>query len=246
MLYQLTLPTPSPRWPALLTDGLALHLQHAPLTSLLVQRGGQGTAFLALGGCGACPTERCSLTCPAELLRCTLRAAWGPGVRLRPLPDGLLPVPYTRLVLATPTPDAQPLTGDLLQPYAEARLLSHAHQGRLGALLAVGADGPDPATVVRARGWQVWPIPPWATAWARAWWAGRGVRAVPTRPTRLPPALLLPGAPEMEVPPLTVTLPPALAALTTGRDAPEVAVTVDADLLAATTRRVQALIGERE
>jgi hypothetical protein len=47
-----------------------------------------------------------------------------------------------------------------------------------------------------------------------------------------------------EVPPLTVTLPPALATLMTGPDALEPSVAPD--LLAATTRRVQALVGERE
>jgi len=77
---------------------------------------------------------------------------------MRPIPLGLTPRPYTRLVLAIPGPHAQTLDAALLAPWPEARLWASWRIGFgrqiVGAVLAVGAAGPDPLAMLRARGWR--------------------------------------------------------------------------------------------
>jgi hypothetical protein len=76
---------------------------------------------------------------------------------LRPIPLGLSARPYTRLVLTVPGSHAQPLDADLLTPWRDARVWAVwrtvAGQRMVGAALAVGADGPEPLTALRERGW---------------------------------------------------------------------------------------------
>ncbi|NTV65694.1 MAG: hypothetical protein HGA65_19475, partial [Oscillochloris sp.] len=161
-----------PPHPAVLTDGLRLHLAHAPLTTVLVQIGDRRQSYVALAGCAGCTYDRCAPGCRVELLRRLLQQI-APAVCLHRVARGLATRPYTRVVLATPGSRPQPLDAALLAAWPEARLILtwRSARGRLavGALLAVGADGPSPAVVLRGRGWRTWPMPAHlARRWGRA------------------------------------------------------------------------------
>ncbi|NNJ12917.1 hypothetical protein EKD04_021550 [Chloroflexales bacterium ZM16-3] len=146
-----------------LTEGLRLHLAHAPLTTVLVQIGDRRQSYVTLPGCDGCQHDRCEPGCRTEMLRRLLHQA-APGLTLKPVMRGLATRPYTRVVLATPGPRPQLLDAELMAQWPEARLaLSwRSQRGRLhaGALLAVGADGPSPAVALHSRRWRSWPVPP--------------------------------------------------------------------------------------
>lgn len=185
-----------------LAQGLRRHLQHADLLTCLVRIDQRKQAYVALDGCPNCPTGRCVPGCRVELLRRAVRVAFGPAAQLRPVPKGLADRPYTRLALALPSPRAQPLDGDLLASWAEARLILHWHRagkGRLSvaAALAAGVGGPEPAAALLERGWRLLPVP---TALLPA--ALKLVGAA--LPPRLPIARRWPGDPSL----LVAALPP--------------------------------------
>jgi len=148
--------------PARLEQGLRLHLQHTELTTVLMQIGDQQQAYVSVGGCEGCAHGRCMPGCYAELLRRLLRVCFD-ACALRPVASGLSKRPYRRAALAWPTAKAEPLACLSLAAWSEARLIVHwrgtQHQISSAALLAVGADGPDPASALRAIGWQTWALP---------------------------------------------------------------------------------------
>jgi hypothetical protein len=179
--------------PQRLSEGLALHLRYADLLTVVVQIGERQQAYVALHGCISCGQARCAPSCPVQLLR-RLLVACIPGAELQLAMSGLAQRPYRRVVVALPAPTAQPLDGTLLHAWDEARLQLRWHQGRRGlccaALLAVGADGPDPNGVLQTQGWSPRPI--------EAWLAHRTLQmpmphlhALPRR-TQLAPVLLPP------------------------------------------------------
>lgn len=158
--------------PARLQTGLRLHLDHAPLTMVLAQIGARQQPYLVLTSCADCVHDRCPPGCRAEMLRRLFHQV-APGLTLRPVPRGLATRPYTRIVLATPGPRPQPLDATLLSPWPEARLVvgwrTQRHRLQVGALLALGADGPPPDGALRERGWRPWPVPDrLIRSWARA------------------------------------------------------------------------------
>ncbi len=116
-----------------------------------------------------------------------------PPLTLRSVPRGLALRPYTRVVLATPGWHPQPLDADLLAAWPEARLVltwrNRRSQTKVGALFAVGDDGPAPAVALRSRGWHAWIVPDrFVRRWSRT--------ALPTVPVGtaahdLTPQLLL-------------------------------------------------------
>lgn len=193
-LFRLETPGPPGR-PEALAEGLRRHLAVAPLLNIAARIGARQQAYVALPGCGGCAHGRCLPGCRAELLRRTLRGAFGAGARLLPVARGLASRPYTRAALAWPTPAARPLTAELLHPYDDARLClswlaAPGARLRLSALLALGAAGPGPAETLSAHGWRALVLPAWliprAAALLKLPWAG----AWP-----LAPALLLAGEP---------------------------------------------------
>jgi hypothetical protein len=148
--------------PVRLHQGLRLHLEHTELTTMLMQIGEQQHAYLSVGGCEGCVHGRCVPGCYVELMRRLLHACFD-ACTLRPVAGGLATRPYRRAVLAWPTAKAELLARMPLASWSEARLIVHwrGTQRRISsaALLAVGADGPDPAAALRAAGWQAWALP---------------------------------------------------------------------------------------
>src|SRR6266487_2082283 len=134
--------------PTRLELGLRLHMEHTELITVLMQIGDQQQAYLSAQGCEGCGYERCVPGCYVELLRRLLRACFDAST-LRAIPGGLAKRPYRRAVIAWPTTKAEPLMGVPLTPWPEARLIvqwrGRRRQIAATALLAVGADGPDPA-----------------------------------------------------------------------------------------------------
>ena len=148
--------------PARLEQGLRLHITHTELTTVLMQIGDHQQAYVAIQGCEGCGHGRCVPGCYVELLRRLLQVCFD-ACTLRAVASGLATRPYRRTVLAWPTAKAEPLASMSLASWSEARLIVHwrgtPRQISSAALLAVGADGPDPAVALRAAGWQAWALP---------------------------------------------------------------------------------------
>jgi hypothetical protein len=176
--------------PLWLERGLQLHLQHTELTSVLMQIGEQQQAYVGLDGCDSCAHGRCKPGCYVELLRRLLRVCFTGG-KLHSVPGGLARRLYGRVALAWPTAKIAPLTNLSLAPWSEARLMMQwrgtYEQTACAALLAVGADGPNPAAALQVQGWQAWALP-----------KALGTRlANNARPPRLPFARSWPHAPTL-------------------------------------------------
>ncbi|MFV9505971.1 MAG: hypothetical protein AB4911_15575 [Oscillochloridaceae bacterium umkhey_bin13] len=152
------------RDPVAWAEGLRLHLQYAPLTAITMRIGTQQQRYLAMAGCGACGRDACRVGCRGALLR-RLAASCLSADALCAVayPQGLAVRPYRRFGLARPTRQAKALDTITEAAWSELRLLTHWQtQGRtltVAALLAVGADGPDSATALRACGWRTLPLP---------------------------------------------------------------------------------------
>lgn len=151
------------RDPERLAAGLLLHLAHAPLHTLLIQIEGAQRAYVALDGCDGCQRGRCAPGCRVELLRRLVRAAFDSG-RLEPVPRGLATRAYRQVGLAVPRPLAMPLDGDVLAPWASARLAVRWQAGAHGdivasAVLAAEEADPSPAAQLKAYGWTALPVP---------------------------------------------------------------------------------------
>jgi len=148
--------------PDRLADGLRLHAQHAPLLTTLIQVGAHQRAFVATRGCRGCAEDRCEAGCYGELLR-RLIAATVPGSSLA-ASSGLAARPYRRAVLAWPAARARYLPASALAGWEEARLTLHWSAAARGGVavagvLAVSADGPDPAQVLASFGWLAPQVP---------------------------------------------------------------------------------------
>lgn len=152
------------RQPEQWTNGLRLHIQHAPLTSITMRIGTQQQSYVALDGCGACLRNACRVGCRVSLLRRLIGTCFeGGSLHTVATPQGLAARPYTRVVLARPGRESDPLNEALLPNWQDARLVAHwQSQGReltVATLLAVGQDGPDPAETLRELGWKPIPLP---------------------------------------------------------------------------------------
>lgn len=141
-------------------QGLALHLQFQPLTIIQIRRDGLSRRYLALEGCPHCRPDGCDHSCPralfAQLVRTTL-----PGIMLAPVTRIVPHTSEIRRLAARPTHHAQPLDTAMLALWEAGRLITTWSRLRaapqpitVGVLLAVSADGPDPARVLQAAGWR--------------------------------------------------------------------------------------------
>jgi hypothetical protein len=178
-----------------LQAGLGLHLAHAPLTSVLVQIGTEQQSYVAIPGCPGCRNDRCVIGCHSAMLK-RLLVGTAPGLTLRPVTTGLSLRPYRRVIVTSFQGLHALPAATLLARWREARLQIGwrwcQKRAILGALLAVGSDGPDPAVVLREHHCQIWPIPNklslrWATA-PIPWVLPLG------QTSTLPPTLLLPAS----------------------------------------------------
>jgi hypothetical protein len=140
--------------------GLTLHLLFQSITLVLVRRNGQTRRYLALEGCRHCRPDGCDHGCPRGLFAQLVRTSL-PGVTLAPV-SRLVPHPSeTHRLAARPTHQAQPLDAAFLANWETGRLICTWSRLRarpqpisVGALLAVSADGPNPARALRSAGWR--------------------------------------------------------------------------------------------
>jgi hypothetical protein len=93
-------------------------------------------------------------------------------LRAVPPPQGLACRPYTRGIFVWPDAHSTPCASTL-DDWSDARLI--VHWRRYGALICgsalalASADGPDPATTLRAHHWRTIALPPWmVTRWSQA------------------------------------------------------------------------------
>lgn len=147
---------PGPGW----QPGLRLHLRFQPLTTIIARRDGRTRHYLALEGCPSCRPDGCDQLCHRMLFEQLVRTTL-PGITLIATPRLVPRATETRRIAAIPRrPDARPLDAAFLAQWAEGRLLltwaqpqAKTRPIRVGALLAVGKDGPDPGQALRAYGW---------------------------------------------------------------------------------------------
>ena len=165
-LWRIVLPQDNtPIDEAVVQMGLERHLARDDLTTTLVRIDETQRAYVWLRGCGRCVTGRCLPGCRVTLLQRVLHAASLSAARLEPVALGLHPRPYTRTVLAWPTPSAQPLTGAFLHRWPEGHLSVLWRTRAVGrqlvavAQLHLGAAGPDPAPLLEALGWRAHLVP---------------------------------------------------------------------------------------
>jgi hypothetical protein len=143
-------------------QGLTLHLLFQAVTTIVVRRDGAIRHYLALESCPHCRPDGCDRVCPrmlfAQLVHTTL-----PGVGLIPAIRLAPRAAERRLVVALPRrADARLLDSAFLSQWQEGRLVTtwsrleaKPQPIRVGALLVVSADGPDPAPALHAAGWRV-------------------------------------------------------------------------------------------
>lgn len=143
-------------------QGLTLHLRFQAVTTVIVRRDGATRHYLALEGCPHCRPDGCDRVCPrvlfAQLVRSTL-----PGLTLTPATRLAPRETERRLAVALPRrADARLLDAAFLGQWQEGRLITtwsrleaKAQPIRVGALLVVGADGPEPSRALRDAGWRV-------------------------------------------------------------------------------------------
>jgi hypothetical protein len=148
---------------ARLASGLTLHLHHAAIVSAVAGVGGRQQSYLLTQGCSGCASERCVPGCRARLLQRLMRAC-GLAAEMRVVSRGLARQRYTRAALAWPDAAAETLDTSFVSRWPEARLALSWHAWRrtirLGALLLVGGEGPDPARELHGCGWRSVKLPP--------------------------------------------------------------------------------------
>jgi hypothetical protein len=188
-----------------LAEGIHLHVVHSPLTTVAMRIGEQERFYLVLEGCAGCVRDQCRIGCPAALFRRLFQSCVaGAALHAVAPPQGLAERPYVRGAFAWPDTDSQPLQSALLHAWADARLLLHwrRYGARLcgSALLLTAADGPEPVSVLRTRGWRAFALP---TCVVTRWRHAATPPALPFgAPWRQPLFLLLPADrdPEQSLP----------------------------------------------
>lgn len=162
-LWRLTGAIDAPQFDAW-NEGLTLHLLFQSLTTIIVRRYEQTRHYLGVEGCPDCRPDGCDRMCHrmlfAQLLRTTL-----PGVVLTPVTRLPPRATETRQLLAAPRSDAQLLDAFFLGQWAEGRLVTTWSRLRaasrpitVGARLAVGRAGPNPAAALQNVGWRAMPF----------------------------------------------------------------------------------------
>jgi hypothetical protein len=150
----------STRW----QQGITLHLLFQSLTLIVARRDGCTRHYLALPGCPRCRPDGCDRVCHRVLFEQLVRTTL-PGVTLVPTPRLVPRATETQRMLAVPRAAAQPLDAAFLAQWDEGRLVTtwsglqaRTQPIRVGAMLAVGAAGPDPRRAIRAHGWSARPL----------------------------------------------------------------------------------------
>lgn len=142
-------------------QGLTLHLLFQPITLVIAHRNGQSRHYLALHGCPDCRPDGCERVCHRMLFEQLVRTTL-PGVTLIPTPRLVPRASESLRVAATPVQgDARLLDAAFLEQWPEGRLAitvsrlqARPQPVRVGALLAVGGEGPRPASALQSYGWR--------------------------------------------------------------------------------------------
>lgn len=142
-------------------QGLTLHLLFQPITLVIARRDGQTRRYLALTGCPDCRSDGCERVCHRMLFEQLVRTTL-PGVTLVPTPRLVSHASEAQRLAATPRrSDARLLDAAFLEQWTEGRLVitvsrlqARPQPIRVGALIAVGSEGPRPALALRSHGWQ--------------------------------------------------------------------------------------------
>jgi hypothetical protein len=145
-----------------LAAALRQHLHYTPrgLSSVLLQIDQEQSAYVIQAGCPGCALDRCLPGCRVDLLRRVIGTGY-PGSLLSSVTRGLLPRPYTRVVIGWPGPNAQVLDASVLQGWKDARLTlqwrscTRPKPGLYASVvLCVGEGADDPLERLHAVGWQ--------------------------------------------------------------------------------------------
>ena len=143
-----------------LSQKLMLHLRYARISTLLVQIQSRQQCYIMTAGCANCRHDRCQPGCHAQLLR---RILHGYGLNMQPVPQGLAARPYTQLLLALPTAQAQLPTAADFVAWPELRLqLTWSLSGqqlRLALLLALTAAPDNALDLLQRKGWRALQLP---------------------------------------------------------------------------------------
>ena len=142
-------------------EGLILHLLFQTVTTIVVRRDGATRHYLALEGCPHCRPDGCERVCHRTLFAQLIRTSL-PGIALTPVVRLAARATETRRVAAVPRrTDAQLLETTFLSQWQEGRLVTtwsrlraKPQPIRVGALLLVGADGPEPSRALHTVGWR--------------------------------------------------------------------------------------------
>lgn len=142
-------------------QGLTLHLLFQPITLVIARRDDQIRRYLALAGCPNCRPDGCERVCHRMLFEQLVRTTL-PGVTLVPTPRLVPRASESQRLAATPRRnDARLLDAAFLRQWTEGRLVitvsrlqARPQPVRVGALIAVGGEGPRPGLALRSHGWQ--------------------------------------------------------------------------------------------
>lgn len=146
-------------------QGLTLHLLFQSLTTIIARRGEQTRHYLVLEGCPRCRADGCDRVCHRMLFEQLVRTTL-PGAALVPTARLVARPSESRQVVAVPhRADARLLDAMFLSQWSEGRIVTTWSRLRaapqpltVGALLAVGPDGPPPARALNSAGWRCLPL----------------------------------------------------------------------------------------
>lgn len=142
-------------------QGLTLHLLFQSLTTIVARRENSTRHYLALEACPSCRPDGCDRVCHRVLFEQLVRIAL-PGVTLVPATRLAHRASESRLCVAVPhAANAPLLDAAFLSQWPEGRLITTWSRLRakprpvtVGALLAVGTDGPAPPRALAEASWR--------------------------------------------------------------------------------------------
>ncbi len=142
--------------------GLAIHLDHVPIISTLMQIGDQRRTYITTEGCDGCSLERCQPGCPSMLLR-QMAAAAAPNAQITYISRGIVARRYEQIHFLLPKNTHEELHPDEFTGATDLRLdLRWVQAGRHRAISGIlGITGAQThKKYIESKGWRAIPIHP--------------------------------------------------------------------------------------